>query len=194
MRYCGYKPIPKMKYILTKQTLRVAAAIFWLALLPTTSRLVAQSFYNPTEALEEAEFQASEIESLTAESLRLLPQLQKSLEDGDFRAQGPLLRKINGHLRDIQVLAESLQNTSKDAARLDPRIDLDIHAIGEACIYIGANEEFAYLSLQEAVVDLHEGNLSNADSAIREAGFALQAIGTLARVAEDEIRTLLRGR
>lgn len=181
-----------MKYKLTSQTLRVAAAIFWLALLPTTSRLVAQSFYNPQEALEEAEFQADEIESHTAEALRLLPQLQESMDDGDFRAQGPIFRKINRHLSDIQNLAISLQNSSHEAAQLDPRLDLDVDPIREACVYIGANEEFAYLSLMNAVSEIHEGELGKAESNLREAGSALQAIGTLSRVAEDEIRALLR--
>jgi hypothetical protein len=181
-----------MKHILTKQTLRIAAAIFWLSLLPTTSRLVAQSFYNPEDALEEAEFQAGEIESLTAEGLRLIPQLQQALEDGDFRAQGPLFKKINSHLSDIENYAIALQLSASEAARLDPRLDLDVFRIEEASVYIGSNEDFAYLSLMEAVGELHEGDLFKAESALREAGMALQAIGALARVAEDEIRALLR--
>jgi hypothetical protein len=179
-----------MKNISSQLTIRLFAALLWLALAPTAGRLAAQPHSTAEEALEAAENQAADIHLFATRGLNLLPQLAEALEDGDFRAQQPLFRKMHVILNDIEDKAIALSRSIEEAGRLDPRLDLKV--IRDAAIYIGTNEDYIALSLLEVAQALHEGDLALAESAMNDAGNALRAIGAFARVAEDETRQTVR--
>ncbi|MEM0997640.1 MAG: hypothetical protein AAGN35_11190 [Bacteroidota bacterium] len=173
-------------------TILVILAMITQTIILTKAPLQAQRFYSVEEALEEIEYQSDDVSAQALRGDKLLTELRQTSEDGDFRNQGKLLKKLHAHLQVIEDEAYAVERYLDDAVTLDSRIRVD--RLRESASQIMTQAQFADMALRDVATALHEGEQPKAQQFLRETSLALAAIRMFARATGEEARELRRGR